>query len=197
MSEEWKTRQSLLVRAKNPGDEEAWSVFVKYYERFIYYLLNRMKISTNDCDDLFQVVLVKLWKSMESYDRTKSQFRTWLAHVVRNAVYDYFKAEGRRSKVIGNESLLEDILESETESELEKTIEKEWKLYMTNFAMERLRGIFTETALGVFELSLEGVPVPEIARRLGIGVDTVYTLKNRVKARFIKEVHAVMQEVEF
>ena len=48
MSEEWKTRQSLVLRAKDPTDEEAWADFVKYYERFIYHLLHRMNVNADD-----------------------------------------------------------------------------------------------------------------------------------------------------
>lgn len=80
---------------------------------------------------------------------------------------------------------------------MEKIIEKEWEIYMTNFALERLRGIFSDTAVAVFEMGLDGVPTSEIAERLHITVDSVYTLKNRVKSRFIKEINAVMREVEF
>ena len=38
MSDEWKTRQSLLMRAQDPTDEEAWSEFVKYYENELNYI---------------------------------------------------------------------------------------------------------------------------------------------------------------
>ena len=66
MSEEWKTRQSLLIRAKDPTDEEAWAEFVKYYEKFIFHLLHRLNINADDFNDLVQEVLIKLWKSLKN-----------------------------------------------------------------------------------------------------------------------------------
>lgn len=197
MSDEWKTRQSLVLRAKDPTDQAAWTDFVKYYERFIYHLLHRMDVNPDDMDDMVQVVLVKLWRSLQRYEKQQARFRTWLAHVVRNAVYDYYKSEQRRGRVISSVVPVEEESVAAEGSDLEKIIEKEWEIYMTNFALERLRGIFSETAVAVFELGLEGVSAAEIAERLHLAVDSVYTLKNRVKSRFIKEVNAVMREVEF
>ncbi len=75
-------------------------------------------------------------------------------------------------------------------------IEEEWMLYMTSFAMDRLRGIFSAEAVNVFSLSLDGLSADESAKKLNLTRDSVYTLKNRVKARFIQEVHALMHEME-
>jgi len=185
------------MRAKDPTDEKAWADFVKYYERFIFHLLHRMNIHADDFQDMVQVILVKLWKNLQTYEKREAKFRTWLAHVVRNAVYDYYKAEQRRGNVIADSLSVEESMHTSGESDLEQMIQKEWELYMTNFALERLRNIFSDTAVKVFELSLEGQPAKEIAGQLNIGIDSVYTLKNRVKARFIKEVYAVMRKVEF
>jgi RNA polymerase sigma-70 factor (ECF subfamily) len=197
VNERWNTRHSLVIRAKDPNDEKAWADFVKYYEHFIRYLVDRMNIDTDDLEDMVQVVLIKLWKNLQKYEKQEAKFRTWLAHVVRNAVYDYYKAEQRRGKVITGTIPVEASSLVSEESDVERLIQKEWRLYMTNFALERLCGIFSKKAVQVFELSLEGRSAKEIAEKLNITVDSVYTLKNRVKGRLIKEVHAIKQEVEF
>ncbi len=142
MSEEWNTRQSLVIRAKDPTDEEAWADFVKYYEHFIYHLLHRMNIKPDDFEDMVQVVLVKLWKNLQGYEKQQAKFRTWLSRVVRNAVYDYYKAEQRRGNVITGSIPVEESSHASEDSDFEQMIQKEWELYMTNFALERLRGIF-------------------------------------------------------
>lgn len=45
-------------------------------------------------------------------------------------------------------------------------------------------------------MSLNEVPAKEIAKKLNLALDSVYTLKSRVRARFIKEVKALMDELE-
>jgi RNA polymerase sigma factor (sigma-70 family) len=197
VSDEWQTRKSLLKRVKDPSDQRAWADFVAYYENFIYHILRRMELNTEDCDDLVQDILLKLWKSLESYDMEKGRFRTWLGRVVRNAAYDSFAAVTSRRALMETEREMAETIRSTPASDVEKLIEEEWMLYMTSFAMERLRGIFSGEAVNVFSLSLDGIPADEIAKQLNLTRDSVYTLKNRVKARFIQEVHALMQEMEF
>ncbi len=197
MKKEWNTRQSLIMRAKDPTDEEAWADFVGYYERFIFYLLHRMNIKSDDLDDLAQMILVKLWKYIGSYEKqANTKFRTWLGLVVRNIVYTYYQTEQRRKNVIVSNVEIDEETIAEEGSDLEKTIVKEWEIYMTNFALERMRGNFSETAVKVFEMSLSGTPAKEIAASLNISVDSVYTLKNRAKTHLIEEIRAIKQKVE-
>lgn len=197
MSDEWSTRRSLLKRARDPSDEEAWSDFVSYYENFIYHILRRMQLNTEECDDLVQDILLKLWKNLKTYDEDKGRFRTWLGRVVRHAAYDYFDKAKSRRKLMEEERAMADIIRTTPAPDVERLIEEEWMQYMTSFALERLRGIFSGEAINVFSLSLDGVPADEIAKQLNLRRDSVYTLKNRVKARFMKEVRAVMDEVEY
>ena len=196
MSEEWNTRKSLLKRVKDPSDEAAWVDFVGYYENFIYHILRRMRLNTEECDDLVQDILLKLWKNMATYDAAKGRFRSWLGRVVRNAASDYFSKVETQRKLMEEERVMVETIRSTTPSDVEHLIEEEWMLYMTSFAMERMRSIFSGEAVNVFSLSLDGHSADEISKRLNITRDSVYTLKNRVKSRFITEVRAIMEEVE-
>ncbi|MBT8046018.1 MAG: sigma-70 family RNA polymerase sigma factor [Pontiella sp.] len=196
MSKEWNTRKSLLKRVRDSSDEQAWADFLGYYENFIYHILRQMELNTEECNDLVQDILLKLWKNLKSYDPEKARFRTWLGRVVRNAAYDYFSKAKTQSKLLEEERAMAETICSTSASELETMIAKEWELYMTSYAMERMRGIFSGEALNVFSMSLDGVPTEVIAQRLNLNRDSVYTLRNRVKSRLIKEVHAIMKEVE-
>ena len=196
MSERWKTRKSLILRARNPEDSQAWEEFVRYYERFIFHVLHRMNVSKSDFDDLVQNVLVKLWKSIASYDPNKARFRTWLGVVVRNAVYDEFTQTQRQRKLLQNELQSLQMLEQEPASEIEQLIEQEWADYVTSIAMARIEKLFSEEAVNSFTMSLNGTSAKEIAEELNLSPDSVYTLKSRVKARFIKEIKAVVDELE-
>ncbi|VGO20680.1 RNA polymerase sigma factor [Pontiella sulfatireligans] len=184
------------MRAKDPTDEEAWAEFVKYYEKFIFHLLHRMSINADDFHDLVQEVLIKLWKSLKTYDRSQSGFRTWLARVVRNAVWDYFAREKRRSTAMAKEQEIANHLRETPATEVEAMIEKEWIIYLTGLAMERMCKVFSGEAVNVFALSLDGKSTEEIAKQLKLKTTSVYTLRNRVKARYIKEVHALMEQLE-
>lgn len=45
-------------------------------------------------------------------------------------------------------------------------------------------------------MSLDGTSARDIAHKLNLSTDSVYTLKSRVKARFMAEVKAVIAELE-
>lgn len=196
MSDDWKTSYTLLKRAADQTDGQAWKEFHNYYDRFIYYLLHRMNLKPQEIDELHQTIMLRLWKNVKNYQRTDKNFRSWLAVVVRNVAYDYFRSEDRRRKVFIDEVEVDLVKVSNFTTSIEDTIESEWESYMVNFAMDRLRTLFSKNAIRVFEMSLEGHSAQEISETLNIGVDSVYTLKNRVKARLVKEVRAVMMEVE-
>jgi len=155
-----------------------------------------MNVSKSDFDDLVQNVLVKLWKSIASYDPNKARFRTWLGVVVRNAVYDEFTQTQRQRKLLQNELQSLQMLEQEPASEIEQLIEQEWADYVTSIAMARIEKLFSEEAVNSFTMSLNGTSAKEIAEELNLSPDSVYTLKSRVKARFIKEIKAVVDELE-
>ncbi len=196
VGEEWATRKSLVMRAKAADDAAAWDEFVKYYERFIFHLLHGMNVPMNDFDDLVQTVLVKLWKSLASFDHEKARFRTWLSVVVRNAVWDYFAEGQRRGKLMDKNRDFVEVLDEAPPSEIEARIEKEWVQYITELAMERIQKVFSGEAVNVFTMSLEDVSADQIAKELNLKLESVWTLKSRVKARFIKEVKALMDELE-
>ncbi|MEO1618372.1 MAG: sigma-70 family RNA polymerase sigma factor [Planctomycetota bacterium] len=189
------TRKSLILRAKDADDPQAWGDFVQYYQRFIFHVLHRMNVSSNDLDDVVQNVLLKLWKGIASYDASQGRFRTWLGIVVRNAVYDHFSETKRRGELLEQDQAVLQFLE-DSASEVEQSIEQEWASYVTKLAMERIEKLFSDVAVKSFTMSHAGTSADEIASKLQLSVDSVYTLKSRVKARFILEIKAVIGELE-
>ena len=196
MNDRWATQKSLIRRARDPDDKQAWEDFVRYYERFIFHVLHRMNVSSSDFDDLVQNVLVKLWQRISTYDPKKARFRTWLGVVVRNAVHDQFAESKRRRNLLENEVDSMQIMGSENAPEIERIIEQEWAQYVTNLALQRIEKLFSEEAVRSFTLSTDGMSAKDIASELNIAVDSVYTLKSRVKARFLNQIKAVMDELE-
>lgn len=195
MSETQHTSYTLLQRAHDTTDEEAWSRFVAYYRRFIFYILREMGVSENDLDDLVQQVLIGLTKTLPQYDRTRSSFRTWFGQVIRNAAYSHFRKLQRRPS---NTCELDDPIAAELRqpAEVDRWIEKEWATYIGNLAMGRVRKAFQGKAIEAFEMGLDGSSGAEIAEATGLSVSSIYTLRKRVKKRLYLEVRALTTELE-
>ncbi len=195
MADEYVTRKTLLQRASDPNDARAWEEFVGYYRNFILMLLRYMNVAPADLDDLTQNILVRIWKNIETYDADRAKFRTWLSTIIRNEVYSYFErvVAPRKKLVDYQEDLLKDIPEAD---EFEKLISREWAVYISNIAMERVRKRFSGNAIEVFEMTLDGAGAEEIAAKLGIEVFSVYALRRRVRKRLKEEIGSLREELE-
>lgn len=196
--ERYLTRQTLLLRAKDPNNGEAWEEFVTFYKPFIFQILHKMNISYNDFDDLVQDVLLKLWKGLEKYDNEKSKFRTWLSHVTRNTVLSYFRSRTIRPNIDNSDEIDNcTSLQSYSDSDLEKIFEEEWRAYLCNIALEKVKKLFTGNAVQAFTLSQKGKSPSEIAEELGLSKESVPVLTSRVRKRFATELKSLMSNLEF
>lgn len=197
MNSQWQTRKSLIQRAQDPNDEQAWDEFVLYYKKFIYFILNHMNISGNEIDDFVQEILIHLWKRLKSYDSDKAKFRAWLSTVIRNAAINYLKKVKTASKQ--QDQVIESLnnLNKVSVPEMERIIELEWKAYIADLTMKRLEQMFSPSVLNVFKLSLEGVTGEEIVEQTGLALSTIYTFRTRVKKVFIREMKLLMNELGF
>ncbi len=197
MSSQWNTRYTLIQRAKNADDKDAWNEFVKFYQGFIYYILRRMNIPENCLDDFVQEILVKLWSNLDKYSKGDVKFKSWLAKVIRNTAIDCIKKEkryNRRQEVAVN--LIETICDV-PESELETMVEKEWRAHLSDLALTKVAKLYSKNSIEVFKMSMAGEAVKDISKTLSITESSVYTLKNRVKNSFIKEMYFLINELEF
>jgi RNA polymerase sigma-70 factor (ECF subfamily) len=195
MSNDWVTRQTLLQRAKNPDDHQAWDEFTSYYRNFIQTLIYKMRFQGSDTEDLTQIILLNLWKTLASYDKEKASFRNWMGAVIRNTTFNYYRKKSNIAK--REKEGVAEFLEAMPESDLDDLIEREWKTYISELALKKMRELFSGKAIEVFELSLKGMPSEEIGEKLELKKDSVYVLKNRVKKKFMEEVRALVKELEY
>ena len=193
------TRHTLLDRVCDVSDDEAWDEFVEYYSRFIHHVVRYMGVSESDCDDLVQQILLRLTRSVGTYDRTKAGFRTWLSTVCRNCVYRYYSKQKTQSErftalTAENEMVLSD--EIANDDELEKFINSEWENYITSLAMDRVKDSFRGNAITIFEMSLRGISFSDIAEHLSMTEKSVSVVKRRVYNKLLLEIKDLIHVLE-
>ena len=201
MADTFKTRSTLLMRAKDPNNQAAWDDFADYYAGFIRIILCRMSVPPTEHDDLKQEILLKIWKGLESFDpdSQKARFRTWLFTVIKNVIIQYMRSYSirkRRHLEVNNNGNCEE-RESCNTGDLEAIINEEWEQYMVSRVLDHLRTFFSGKAIDVFLLSAQGKSSQEICHELNIPANTVYVLRNRVKVRFMSELKTLRQLIEF
>jgi RNA polymerase sigma-70 factor (ECF subfamily) len=125
-----------------------------------------------DRRDLFQEILVQLWKSYPSF-RSESKFSTWMYRVALNTAITSFKKDKRQPDKSGISyekiQLAEELYETRTEDQIK----------MLNEAVAQLTGIEKSIIL----LFLEDKKYEEIADITGITQNYVRVKMNRIKKK--------------
>ncbi len=130
--------------------------------------------SEEDRRDLFQEILVQLWKSYPSF-REESKFTTWMYRVALNTAITSFKKIKRQPAQKALEIEAEQIDE-------EYNAETEEQIALMNKAISQLSGIEKSIIL----LFLENKKYEEIAEITGITQNYVRVKMNRIKHKLKK-----------
>lgn len=200
MSDEQNTRYTLLQKIQSSDNEQNWEEFVNYYSPYIYVIIKRFGIKSEDSEELLQDVLVKIWKNISKYDREKYQcrFRTWLSVMIRNTVFNFFKSKANKnaeSNVSYDEILGK--LELISEAEVNKIAETEWKNYIAKLAWENLKDDFSDLTKKVFEASISNdISNKELAEQFDTSESSVRVFKMRVRKAMHKEIIRLNNELD-
>lgn len=196
---DWNTRQTLLEKIRDKHDENSWEDFVFYYRQYIYVVVRSMNMNHHDSEEIVQMVLLKVWEKLPEfqYDREKGRFRGWLCRVTGNIVKNYIRS--RKSQINRVEKFKQqeeiDYLNSVSLPEIEKIASREWETYIANIAWKNIENNFNAHVKECFLLMSDEVPVPDIAKRLGISESSVYVYKKRVLDRLFAEINRLEREL--
>ncbi len=195
MDDAHETSYSLLARALDYDDREAWDRMVSSYDKFIYYLLRKSQINENELDDLRQQVMANLVRDLKKYNRNKGRFRVWFSHLVRSTIQMHYRkrmSEERKAEAYE----LNAGIYSQPENEIDTYFTKQWELYLMRLAMDRVKEKYRGQAVEVFELGLDGLSTNEIIAQTGLSEASVYKYKQRVKRSLMIEISFLKQELE-
>ena len=149
------------------NSEQLFSNLVREHKSTIYTVCYMFSKENDEVADLFQEILIKLWKGFQSFEG-RSDIKTWVYRVSLNTCISLDRKKKRRKK---SDSLAMDInLYDDNDSDTRQVKQ----LY------ERIN------RLGVFDraiilLWLEGIPYDEIADIVGISTKNVSVKLYRIR----------------
>lgn len=82
--------EEVLVKRCRNGETEAFGPLVQIYRRRLYSYLLRMCNDKDLADDLFQEVLIKVWKGIKVYNE-ENKFSSWLFTIAHNVLLDNYR----------------------------------------------------------------------------------------------------------
>ena len=191
MPEMPETRESLLVRVKDPRDYEAWSQFVAVYRPVIYRLARKRGLQDANAHDLTQHVLMAVAKAVDGWQTNPSRgrFRFWLMRVARNAIINAL-TRVRPDAGIGGTSLLR-LLEQQPDRNpsTPEDLDHEYRREVFRWAAQQIRREFQESTWDAFWLTtVEGKEIGEAASTLKKTVGAIYAARSRIMRRLKQKV---------
>ncbi len=190
------TRNSLIARIHDPGDDDAWNEFVQIYQPLVQQFIQRHGLQYADAAEVTQEVLSRVAASIESWDPAHEQctFRGWLYRITRNKTIDFLrKRKIELSKVAGQDFGLSQIA-SPTESESHE-FQAEYEKQLFQWAARKLKPSFKPVNWNAFWMStVEGISIEEVAASLKIECGTVYVARSRIMAKLSEVIQQRLTE---
>jgi RNA polymerase sigma-70 factor (ECF subfamily) len=186
-----------MALRSNPGDQSAWSAFVDRYGPQIHAWCLRWKLQEADAQDVTQMVLLKLVRSLPNfaYDPSRS-FRGWLRTLTVHSWSDFLGDQSRDVRGSADTGVAAMLNSVQARVDLVRHLEDAFDQELLELAKEDVSRRVEPHTWEAFRLTaIEGVAAAEVAARLGIRVATVYRARHVVQT-MLRESLAALESGE-
>lgn len=196
------TRQSLLSRLKDWGDNDGWKEFFDTYWRLIYKAAIRAGLTDAEAQDVVQETVISVMKAMPGYEYDRKRgFARWLLKVTKWRITDQLR---KRQKLIDHyhdvslpDSENPEPLADPKEPELDAMWAEEWEQNLIDAAVDRVKRKIDPKQYQIFDLYvLKKWPVSKVSRTMNISPGSVYLIKHRTGKLIKKEVEYLQSKNE-
>ncbi len=154
-------------------DENAFSVIVEKYEKFVYSAVWAELKNSDDAFDVSQEVFIRLYNAAGGF-RCESTLKTWLFRMCKNCAYDYMRKFYKHKSIslskIGNDGEDDGVEDIPSEITTDEQVIKKEKIRAVHRAINMLPD---EQRDVIILRELEGLSYLEISKVLGIEEGTV------------------------
>jgi len=170
-----------LLRKAQRGDDRAFALIVRMYERPVYNYVIRLIGNRDLAEDLTQEVFLRVYQGLPGFS-LRSRFTTWLFQVTKNRVLDELRAMERRPRAVATLDDLPTLDVVDQPIERTETIDALWR------AVELLN---VDLKMALLLRDVVGFSYVEIADSLEVTLATVkwriYKAREEVAAALLRE----------
>jgi RNA polymerase sigma-70 factor, ECF subfamily len=170
-----QVEDSILVRAAQNGDVDAFEELVRRYQTSIYRVALRMLGSRADAQDAVQETFVRAWRALPRF-RHDSAISTWLYRIVTRRALD--RIASRRSTGTLDE------VEVEAGPDPAQAAEHQERLRAVTGAIANLP---PDQRAALVLREFEGLSYQEVAQVLGASVPAIKTRIHRARMTIIQQ----------
>lgn len=178
------TSPTLLSRLRDPADAAAWREFDQRYRDLLLRFCVRRGVAWADAEDVVQRVFVDLSKSLPqfTYDRNRGRFRDYLFRCTRNSISQWAARTNGQPALLDTDSAGR-VPAAEPDAAESDAWEQEWIAHHYRQAMRTVEQTFDPRSVEVFNRSIAGATVAELAREFGMSEPAVHQLRRRIRDR--------------
>lgn len=191
------TRQTLLLRIREPDDAPAWREFVALYTPLLQKFALIRGVISQDVDDVVQEVLKAVVQAIKKfeYEPEKGTFRDWLFVVTRSKVARHFRKQAGVPRGAGGETMHR-LIEEQPAPDSHAVWDLEYRRRMFTWASQQVKGqVSPKTWRAFWMTTVEDLPPDEVARELQLTIGAVYVAKSRVISRMREKIQSVAGEL--
>ena len=208
------TRQSLLARLKDLGDQKSWGEFFDAYWRLIHATAVKAGLTEVEAQEVVQEVMIAAAKKMPdfTYELGKDSLKGWLLSVTRWKVADQFRNRQRGEAVGGAPTAAREARPLPADDETTRTAtgervpdpaslaldaiwEGEWRENLLRTALARVKETVNPAHYEMYHLHVvQGLTPRETSRALGVNVAEVYLAKHRVGRLLQREIRKLERQ---
>ena len=184
MSDIPETRDSLLLRAADPADHDAWEQFASIYGPVAYCVARRAGLQDADAHDVAQQVLIAVSRKLSGWQRRDDgvRFRHWLFRIARNTTINMLTRRPHDQATGGDIDPHQ--ASAQHDDEMTSAIELEYRRQMFRQAAEQVRASSEDSTWQAFALTMiDGMSISEAASQLGCSEAVVYAARSRIMRR--------------
>ena len=201
------TRQSLLARLKDVGDQESWRDFFDTYWRLIHVTALKAGLTDSEAQEVVQEVMIVAAKKMPefTYEPGKDSLKGWLLAVTRWKVADQFRkrqavpapnivgeapTEAREARALPDDDTARtatvERVPDPRGADLDAIWNVEWRSNLLRAALDCVKSRVNPAHYEMYHLHVVQELSPrDTARALGVSTAAVYLAKHRV-GRLVK-----------
>ncbi len=157
------------------GEEKKFINLINEHQGLIYKVCLMYENDRETRNDLFQEIVLQLWKSFPSF-RGEAKITTWMYRIALNTAISGYRKQTRHVKTEDLREMHFNISERYTGDEREEDLQK------LQWAIRQL----SEIERAMIMMALEEVPYEEIAETIGITQNNVRVRMNRIREKLKK-----------
>jgi RNA polymerase sigma-70 factor, ECF subfamily len=179
----------IIQRCLN-GDQSAWDAIVRLYWRRVFNIAYKFVGKHDQAEDLTQDVFLKLFKSLDTFDR-RANFQTWLISVSRNLCIDHYRSVRKERETMNRDVDPADLSPVAPTRSPHAALEQRDRVELLRQALDKLAPTLRTAVMlrDIQELSYQ-----EIAEQLRLPEGTVKSRINRGRTELARQIQRLREQ---